>query len=43
MWTMLLALGCTGNEPTKPEHVSADVIGTDSGQPDPGPTDDTGS
>ena len=43
MWTMLLALGCTGNEHTKPEHVSADVIGTDSGQPDPGPTDDTGS
>ena len=30
MRTMLLALGCTGNEPAKPEHVSADVIGTDS-------------
>ena len=42
MWTMLLALGCDGPEGIKPDHVSADIIVPDSGDPAPDPADDTG-
>jgi len=43
MWTVLIALGCSGNESAKPDHVPANIVESDTGSPDSDPPDDSGT
>jgi len=43
MWTVLIALGCSGGDSAKPDHVPANIVDSDTGSPVTDSADDSGN